>query len=309
MGANTNIEWADHTFNPWIGCHKISPGCKHCYAERVAKRFGWAADWTRKGRRKVTTRDYWQKPLAWNDQVKPGDRRPRVFCGSLCDVFEPRMDLRKHRRQLFRLIEKTPNLIWMLLTKRNPRHLVPEHWDPFWPPNCWLGVTVESQDQVEKAYRICRMPAPVHFVSCEPLLGRVQLSNVELPGGRRWDAYTGDVHEPGGEIFTGTHRIDWVIVGGESGPGARVMDAEWVMALGCECWVKDIPFFFKQWGRYIRGDQLTMERFCEIYGGNRTFDPVCYYEVGKKRAGRTLGGVFGGRRYSQLPPEAKEVVS
>ncbi|HEY7770469.1 DUF5131 family protein [Longimicrobium sp.] len=194
MGANTKIEWCDHTFNPWIGCQRVSPGCVNCYAEHTntyvrVQRAGGNELWGPKGARHVTSDANWRKPLAWN-RLAAGNRttawaldkvhvRPRVFCASLADVFEDRPDLVAPRARLFALIQATPELDWLLLTKR-PENMVrlaqASGWEGDWPANVWAGCTVEDQQRAdERIAHLLAVPAAVRFLSCEPLLGPVDL--------------------------------------------------------------------------------------------------------------------------------------
>jgi protein gp37 len=244
MGSETKIQWTDHTFNPWVGCARVSPGCVNCYAEAYDKRVGGvpvsqrdnpdAAElrWGAGAPRTRTTVTYWRQPLKWNAAAEKAGVRARVFCASLADVFEDRPDLEPWRRDLFALIDATPWLDWQLLTKRpeNIARLMP----PLpWPEsacgkspegdlvrrNVWLGCTVEDQRRAnERIPELIRVPAMVRFLSCEPLLERVDLS--------RWLD----------EDQNGFHcEIDWVIVGGESGPGARPFDVAWAREIVNEC--------------------------------------------------------------------------
>lgn len=231
MAANSKIEWTHHTFNPWWGCVKVSPGCAHCYAETFAK-FTGNAVWGAEAPRRFFGEKHWAGPLQWNAEAQAAGERRRVFCASMADVFEEREDLFDARARLFTLIEATPHLQWLLLTKRpeNIRHLIAEIAEPIceqWdceglhPENVWLGTTAEDQDRWdERVGALLSVPAAVHFVSAEPLLGPIQM---------------------------GVYRPDWLIVGGESGPGARSMDPLWVEDLHEQCDDRT-AFFFKQWG-------------------------------------------------------------
>ena len=199
MAENSKIEWTDHTFNPWMGCTKISAGCKFCYAERDMDKHWKRVQWGPQGTRVKTSPDYWDKPRKWNMTVwvecsvcgwrgvydvnglcpsclHPMDSvmrtaHARVFCASLADVFEDRNELAPWRRDLFDLIERTPNLDWLLLTKR------PENVVQSLPKNVWLGVSVENQKIAdERIPKLLKIPATVRFLSCEPLLGKLNLS-------------------------------------------------------------------------------------------------------------------------------------
>src|SRR5579862_1495352 len=143
MGRNSSIEWTHHTFNPWWGCAKVSPGCENCYAETWARRVGQDL-WGVKNDRRFFTDKHWDEPLRWNEEAESDGERKRVFCASMADVFEDRADLKPWRERLWTLIEKTASLDWLLLTKRpqNISGFVP--WKDRWPQNIWLGTTVED---------------------------------------------------------------------------------------------------------------------------------------------------------------------
>ena len=231
MGEKTSISWCDSTFNPWVGCQRVSPGCENCFAEALDKRVGggWldgkkSLRWGPTAPRIRTSAANWRKPLAWNRKALKAGTRPRVFCSSLADVFEDRPELAPWRQDLFELIAATPALDWQILTKR------PENILRLWPdcvpppgaedwPNVWPGTTVEDQQRAnERIDALVKVPAARRFLSCEPLLERVDLS--------RWL----DEDKTG---FVGL--IDWVIIGGESGPGARPFDLEWARDLVRQC--------------------------------------------------------------------------
>jgi protein gp37 len=247
MGETTKIEWCAHTFNPWWGCTRVSPGCEHCYAEDFATRFG--VKWGLKEQRRRFGAKHWGGPLKWNARaaramlVEAG-RRPGVFCGSMCDVFEDRRDLDAERERLWALIEATDQLDWLLLTKRpqNMLRLAPPRWAGRWPRNVWAGCTVEDQQRAdERVPELLRVPAVVRFLSCEPLLGRVDL----WPWMCRRDT-DGD-----GNCAThrsGCPRIDWVIAGGESGRHARVSEVEHMRFLLEQCRAGGVAYFGKQVG-------------------------------------------------------------
>lgn len=219
---NSKIEWTDHTFNPWIGCKKVSLGCQYCYAEAMSNRYGWAA-WGN-GTRKRTSEANWRKPFAWNRKAQQEGQRKRVFCASLADVFEDNDQIIDWRLDLFEIIAKTPWLDWLLLTKR------PEvaarffrRRDDLLFDNVWMGASVENQQAVERAHKLHAIDARILFYSCEPLLEAVDLDLTYYP-------------------------TDWVIVGGESGPGCRPFNPDWARSIRDECAVAGIPFFMKQLG-------------------------------------------------------------
>lgn len=249
MAEETRIEWADHTFNPWIGCTKVSPACDHCYAEAQASRY-WPGEQLWAGNRKRTSENNWRQPLKWNRQAtefraKHG-RPPMVFCASLADVFDNQVP-EEWRRDLWSLIYETPNLIWLLLTKRpqNIRKMLPANYlgltDRGWPamPNVWLGTTVENQAEADRRIpHLLAAPAAKRFLSCEPLLGPVDLDCWPESGcSRNW------LDDEGG--------IDWVIAGGESGREARPSHPDWFRSLRDQCATAGVPFLFKQWGEWI----------------------------------------------------------
>lgn len=237
MGKDSKIEWTDHTFNPWWGCQKVSEGCRHCYAETLSNRWGhdiWGPPATTS--RRMMSDSYWQKPLAWNGAAEAAGRRARVFCASMADVFEEHPDADAPRARLWELIEATPWLDWLLLTKRpeNIDNMLPGRWLAAIPPNVWLGTSVEDQATAERRIReLLAVPAAVRFVSCEPLIGPINMIPY-LFG----DALGNDF----------TPSLDWVIVGGESGPGARPMEAAWAKSIVDTCEASSTPVFLKQLG-------------------------------------------------------------
>lgn len=246
MGVTT-IEWAHYTFNPWRGCEKISPGCKHCYAAAMDARWG-NDNWGKDKPRPIASENYWRQPLRWNDAAARAGERKRVFCASMADVFEERPDLVEPRLRLFRLILATPQLDWMLLTKRpqNLETMLPwRSWSGLRPqqgdlgtpfPNVWIGTTVEDADHIWRAWMLARVPAAQRFVSVEPMLGPLELG-LRLP--MRDD-------ERGYGWRTLGDRIHWVICGAESGHHARPMREDWVRALRDECQAAGVSFFYKQ---------------------------------------------------------------
>lgn len=259
--AISKIEWTDYTFNPWIGCTKVSDGCKNCYAETLMdKRYG-RVKWGVQGVRILTSIPNWHNPRKWNKAAKESNTRARVFCASLADVFEikpdqPEMDV--WRSDLFNLISITPHLDWLLLTKRpeNVNELIEratgfsdaETWF-FANPNIWIGTSVENQEQADiRIPHLLNIPAKIRFLSCEPLLGRIDLSlAIEHDS---TDGFPDHVHIQNG-------MLDWVIVGGESGPNARPMHPNWARSIRDQCRAAGTPFFFKQWtkraGRVLDG--------------------------------------------------------
>jgi protein gp37 len=175
MGKNSKIEWTNHTFNPWWGCVRVSAACKHCYAEAWAKRVG-SKVWGAKAERRLFGNKHWLEPIKWNAEAKQNGERRRVFCASMADIFEKRKELDSWRERLWVLINDTPDLDWLLLTKR-PQHvssMIP--WGDKWPKSVWLGTTIENQEWADKRLPIfADIPAAVRFISAEPLLGPIDL--------------------------------------------------------------------------------------------------------------------------------------
>jgi protein gp37 len=276
MAKDSKIEWTHHTFNPWWGCERVSPACKNCYAETWAHRLGMDL-WRKGAPRRMLSDAYWRQPLTWNREAARAGRHARVFCASMADVFEDRRDLDKPRERIWKLIAETPNLDWLLLTKRSHRvrHLTP--WGNVWPRNVWLGTTVENQRWAEKRIpQLLANPAAVHFLSCEPLLGPVDLA-AWMPGNGRERA------------------IGWVIAGGESGHRARPMNPDWARLLRDQCQVHDVPFHFKQWGAWVVAEGEAEARMLRTIGSEGK--PIKMVRLGKKQAGRLLDG----RHWNEIP--------
>jgi len=336
MAEETGIEWCDSTFNPWMGCTKVSPACDHCYAEKLVvgrfKRDVWGP-----GKPRVRTKPAnWKKPLAWNaarfmecascgwrgecaaeligcgrcgsmDNLR--DTRRRVFCSSLADVFDNEVP-DEWRADLFNLIADTPNLDWLLLTKRigNARPMlgcyiasdgnVGQHWEPW--PNVWIGATICNQEEADRDIpKLLATPAAVRFLSIEPMLGAVDLSpyvgyqslTCEKCGPlstdyavfgatkrSRWHNCEDGIRRR----VTAGPTIDWVIAGGESGHGARYSPADRFRSLRNQCAAAGVPFLFKQWGEFLPDSQNPkMEQPQTGTGG---------IKVGKAAAGRLLDG-------------------
>lgn len=255
MSANSAIEWTDHTFNPWWGCTKVSPGCTHCYADTLSHRYGHDV-WGPKADRRFFGAKHWVEPLKWNRDAEREGQRRRVFCASMADVFEqhmlPEVAGKQHEARcvLWETIERTPWLDWLLLTKRpeNIGLMVPWTWLHCPPHNVWYGTSVEDQQRAaERIPRLLDVPAVVRFLSCEPLLGPLDL--------RPW------LWEAAGPAWAGSNVADpgihWVITGGESGAHARPCDPDWVRSLRDQCLEVNatvpgaIAFFHKQWGGRI----------------------------------------------------------
>ena len=228
MAEQTGISWCDSTFNPWIGCTKVSPGCDHCYAEVSTPARTMAIQWGPKAERRRTSAQNWTMPVRWNAAAAvfaaAHGRRRRVFCASLADVFDNAVDP-TWRADLFGLIASTPHLDWLILTKRigNVTAMLPGDWRTGYR-NVWLGISVVDQSEADRDVpKLLSVPAAIRWLSIEPMLGPIDC--VPL-----------------------LNRVDWVVVGGESGPHARPMNREWAISLQAQCEVLCVPFFFKQWG-------------------------------------------------------------
>jgi protein gp37 len=223
MKTHPGIEWSNETFNIVWGCVKVSPACDNCYAE--ARATEW---WGKDAPRRTFGESYWKKPLKWNEDAAKNGERPRVFCSSMADVFEKHPTVTQEREKLWPLIQATPNLDWLLLTKRHDNVEKNLPWgknDVPWP-NVWIEMSVENQQYADiRLPYLTKINAVVRWVSVEPLLGPADLSKY-LPA------------------------LDWIIVGGESGDNARVMQPAWAKQIWKDCQQAQVPFFFKQWGQH-----------------------------------------------------------
>jgi protein gp37 len=220
MSQTTIIGWTNHTFNIVWGCTKVSPGCKNCYADHLADRYGWDV-WGPNKERRVFGEKHWGEPRKWNKLAETERNRRRVFCGSMCDVFEDHAMVKGEREKLWPMIRETPWLDWQLLTKRPERvaENLPGDWEGGYP-NVWLGTSIESNEYADRADHLRVIPATVRFVSYEPALG--PLDGLSLMG------------------------LDWIIYGGESGPGYRPHDLAWPRQMKQRCEEAGVAFFFKQ---------------------------------------------------------------
>jgi protein gp37 len=254
----TGIEWCDETFNPWHGCEKVSPACAHCYAEGQSNRFNGVGMWGAGHGFRFQTDEYWSKPLQWARMLPPKlGRRPRVFCASMADVFEERDELVDARARLFDLIRLTPQLDWLILTKRPEaardelarlydylEYDILEPADPLgYLPNVWLGVSIENARYTWRADVLREIPVAVRFISAEPLLGslferpplRIGAARAEILGGAqdglRVPVRDAKLSSAGQRKPLDLTDIDWVIAGGESGPRARPSHPDWFREL------------------------------------------------------------------------------
>jgi protein gp37 len=321
MSAQTKIEWADSTWNPWIGCTRVSPACDDCYAARSTPARRYGIQWGAGRPRRRTSVANWKLPLRWNKaefyacpdcgwrgegwmcgnavgnggsirgcKGEPVRARRRVFCASLADWLDNEVPI-EWLVDLLDLIRQTPNLDWLLLTKRIGnwlRRLEAAHervrlevgadtvllplldWITEWhagrpPANVWLGATVVNQDEADRDIpKLMRVPARVRFLSIEPMLGYIDVS-------------------------AGIQYLSWIICGGESGPHARPMHPDWVRSLRDQCAAAGVPFLFKQWGEWAP-NYLTEN-------GERIESTMWMDRMGKKAAGRQLDG----REHSEFP--------
>ena len=236
----TLIQWTDHTFNPWIGCAKVSSACKNCYAESIALNKGLVSKWGQGSPRRKTSTANWFTPRKWNEDAKRNQERPKVFCSSMADVFDNEVSP-NWRRELFELIEQTESLDWQILTKRP--HLIEQqlteigYWEKLPLPNVWFGATMEDQPNFDKRWPHLReIPAHVRFCSYEPAMG-----HITLPEDAR-------------------NNLHWLIAGGETTlqrNKSRPSGGEWFRSVRDQCEEMKIAFFFKQWGNDLELEDGT----------------------------------------------------
>ena len=269
MGETTKIEWADHTWNPWVGCSKVSPGCKFCYMFRDGNRYGWDPNVLRR-----TKRPTFNKPLSWNRKAE--NKGSRVFTCSWTDWFHKDADA--WRADAWDIIRRCQNLTFMILTKRPERiaECLPDDWGAGWP-NVWLGVSAENEEQYRRRWRqLYQHPAAVYFVSMEPLLGPIEME---------------DPHDERSAI------PDWVIIGGESGgpKTSRPMRISWAEDIVSQCKAAGVPVFFKQTGAWGEGPGKKGESLFVAPDGTTG-------EVGiDAPAGTVLMHYIGGKDAHELP--------
>jgi len=270
VGDNSKIEWTDATWNPWQGCTKVSPGCDHCYAEAMWKRLG--RDFSKVVRSAPGT---FNLPLRLQDKVSRGEMTGPiyVFTCSVSDFFHEAVPT-AWREEAWAIMQRTPGITYQVLTKRPKRAYqwwIGSNvlgWDAHpWPPNVWLGTSVESQDQAKRLDWLAQVPAPVLFASCEPLLGPLDIG--------RWVTHPTLFH------------LDWIIVGGESGPHARPMHPDWARSLRDQCQEAGVPYFFKQWGEFhpVENAGSQVYPFRVVTVGDQDMG-----RVGRQKAGRELDG-------------------
>jgi protein gp37 len=271
MGDRTLISWAEKTFNPWIGCAKVSAACKFCYMFRDLKRYGQTELTGRTGLRRITADSYWKQPAGkWKRDAAAAGRPLRVFCASWADVFEdftvlPNIDpdllrdLEAARTRLFALVEATPWLTWMILTKRpeNAERMIPDAWQSGWPPNVWFGASMENQRFAEQRMtHLVQAKARIRFISAEPLLGPIDLTRIAFVRKQQpdmvYDALRGVYGVPGQWQAKGARPIEWLITGAESGHQAAVRPThpEWLRDLRDQAVRAGVPFHHKQNGEW-----------------------------------------------------------
>ncbi|ENH6339714.1 phage Gp37/Gp68 family protein [Burkholderia vietnamiensis] len=312
MSENSKIEWTDHTFNPFIGCTKVSPGCDNCYAEHLMDTRLHKVAWGLHGERVRTSAATWREPIRWNARhaeffVAHG-RRQRVFCASLADVFDNAVP-DAWRADLFDLIWNTPHLDWLLLTKRignagpmiaRALELAGRGVNTPWPwANVWLGATIVNQEEADRDIpKLLAVPARVRFLSMEPLLGPADISR-HLDYCEKLDKHGISRRAGGQHIKCDEHcGISWVIVGGESGPGARPMHPDWARSLRDQCAAYGVPFLFKQWGEWIDHDQPGVDMLGTMDSPLHQWpDGRHSVRLGKRAAGRHLDG----RTHDEFP--------
>ena len=323
----TKIEWTQETWNPIIGCSKVSPGCDNCYAEKMAARINHielaqhgaysanrkykhvvegafrGAGWNGKTHLIENTLE---KPLHW--------KKPRIiFVCSMGDLFHESVPF-EWILEVWFIMKKCPQHTFQILTKRPERmHEFLCEWapNPFMEPlpNVWLGVTAENQQQADKRIPILfEIPAAKRFVSCEPLLSRISFEIAESDI-LKYDYLKGEAWSLG-EHYTSGLKLDWVIAGGESGRYARPMHPLWVIDIKIQCEATNVPFFFKQWGEWVKVGECGNDKDSKYYdhpkctrlnlSGNMGYHgQAAYYmmKVGKKYAGSLLDG----KEYKQMP--------
>jgi protein gp37 len=293
---DTKISWCDHTFNPWIGCTKVNEACKFCYAESHDNRFYKESHWGAGSNRLITSKKYWNQPINWNRAAGNAGIKLRVFCASLSDIFEEHPQVEDARAELFNLIEKTPNLIWMLLTKRpeNIIRFIPWNWHPKMggsvPENVRFGVSIGMQKHMDEMWPVMEqtmyeLNAP-YFLSMEPLLGPVDFA-----------AFDESVMVEGKPMGRTRHLPSYVIVGGESGPKARPMHASWVEGIRNMCLLYDIKFHFKQWGEWQDGsDGLSRHNAIVLSDGS--------YYMNSDRGFKEIRRKYTNAEWGKLQPRA-----
>ena len=315
--ARSKIEWTDWVWNPITGCSKISPGCDNCYAERMSKRFAETWGLPADDPFKVTLHpERLEQPLRW---TKPS----KVFVCSMADLFHDEVPF-SFIEKVFREVVYNEQHTFMMLTKRPERLLSEQYWEDAdppngdwskgveltykllpWPKNLWLGVTAENQEQADKRIPILlQIPAAQRFVSVEPMLSEVKILNY-LGEEVKWNCH--------GDEISRRNSLDWVICGGESGPGARPMHPEWARSIREQCKAAGVPFFFKQFGEWwpIGGDgiskpeyddQFPKTPYCWVTLDGNVFQSGASPDALMLRTGKkSAGSILDGQEWKQFP--------
>ncbi len=294
MAENTKIEWADATVNHWAGCTKVSPACDNCYAERMAGRL-WQVQWGAGAARRqfISARDMLE---ALDRKAQRIGKKLRVFHNSLSDMFDNEVP-DGWRMDAFKIMADTPNLQHLVLTKRigNVRHYTQHDglaFDLMGDGSVWLGVTVVNQEEADRDIpKLLAVPAVKRFLSIEPMLGPINIEPYLL------STYDKAAHDD--QMVPGlptTDRLDWIIVGGESGPGARPMHPGWARSIRDQCAAAGVPFLFKQWGEHVDFEHIETAWWNSRTDAERHKIAQCFVEgtamvrIGKHAAGRLLDG-------------------
>lgn len=304
MGEKTGILWCHHTFNSWWGCQKLNQECANCYAATWANRMGFSNLWGPKktSERRFFEDHHWNEPLTWNRKAEKAGERRRVFLGSMMDIFEDFPGLNEQRERVYKLIESTPWLDWMLLTKRieNGFHMFPERWLFNLPRNVWMGITAGTQKSFDESWPILQSlthayPFQVIYISAEPLLEKVDYS----------EAFDDDnIGDEDASYFL--RPVDWIIAGGESGAKARPCHPDWVRSIREQCKETETKFMFKQWGEWLPRSQVdsTMQgdlAMANVFGKDFQYhhwqDGSDSIRVGKEKAGRKIDD----RTWEEIP--------
>lgn len=336
MAENSKIEWTHHTFNPWEGCTKVGPGCDHCYAEAHNKRFH-GDNWGPGAPRRRTSPANWKMPLKWNREAIQNGVRYRVFCASLADWLDNEIEI-DWLVDLLNLIRLTPNLDWLLLTKRignfykrlalTETHIRKINTFPNGENlfdfihqlrfngvnNVWVGATIVNQAEADRDVpKLLLTPAKIRFLSIEPLLDRISLDSTL--GGTLWiggqRGCVGQHHGIGtADCPRELHHhhdercrkgIDWVIVGGESGKDARPMHPEWARNLRDQCVAARVPFLFKQWGEWApHGTLLSTFKIAPKAKAIR-FHQYGNGEMVSRFGKKSIERVLDGKFYNEYP--------
>jgi len=280
MGETSKVEWTDSSWSPWYGCHKVSQGCAHCYAYREMPKYGKQPHIVQRSK---TT---FKAPLSWAKKKENWGKK--IFVCPWSDFWIEEADA--WREEALEIMRQTPMFTYIVPSKRLervPDHL-PDDWGAGWE-HVWLGASVEDQEAADRRVPLLlKIPCKTRFLSCEPLLGAIDLAGTCAWHGRR-DALTGCSFAPGWiDYQMGCARVHWVIAGGESGPDARTCHPDWVRSLRNQCEQAMVPFFFKSWGEYIPAEPPIEQRYTM---------PVEFMRVGRKQSGCMLDG----RVWQQYP--------